>query len=149
MQRFINLLLLMLIIGVVWGLILLIGLGTCVNNSSPDDAFIHSPTKVIELSREGSGGGVKITSGECFILFLASNGDVDLRYMDDFGLRKRTMFSIIIDEENLTRSLVLWPALVTFPESGSDSDDDLIIHISSGSRTCYHKKWIYIQLGST
>lgn len=132
--------------GVVWGWGLntlgQIGISTSVSMSSPDTAFIHTPTKVIGLSKEELGGEAKIieiASGECFTLFLASNGNV---YSCGSSLYGRLGLAETDQAFNNDRQgekfegfpVILQPALVTFPESGLDIDDDPIIHISCGSR---------------
>lgn len=132
--------------GVVWGWGLntlgQIGVGASVSTSSPDAAFIYTPTKVIGLSKEELGGELKIieiASGECFTLFLASNGNV---YSCGSSLYGRLGLAETDQAFNNNRQggnfeecpLVFQPALVTFPESGLDTDEDPIIHISSGSR---------------
>ena len=132
--------------GVVWGWGLntlgQIGISTSVSMSSPDAAFIHTPTKVIGLSKEELGGEakiIKIASGECFTLFLASNGNV---YSCGSSLYGRLGLAETDQAFNNDRQgekfegfpVILQPALVTFPESGLDIDDDPIIHISCGSR---------------
>ncbi|KAF8968049.1 regulator of chromosome condensation 1/beta-lactamase-inhibitor protein II [Flammula alnicola] len=122
--------------GVVWGWGLntmgQIGVGRD-SGSSPDAALVHTPMKVIGLSKEELGGAqiIEISGGDCFTLFLASDGKVyacGSSFDGRLGLAEMDKaFSNRQSEQFLPE-----PVLVTFPEPVPSSDP--IIHLSSGSR---------------
>jgi len=117
--------------GVVWGWGLnsmgQIGVGTNMG-SSPRTDLVHTPTKVIGLSKEDLGGAeiIQICGGEFFTLFLASNGKVYACGSSNDG-RLGLAYDAVKN-----RNIVPEPVLVKFPEPVSSSNP--IVHISSGSR---------------
>jgi regulator of chromosome condensation len=117
-----------------WGLNTMgqLGVGTDAG-SSADAALVHSPLRVIGLSKEELGGSaiVEISGGECFTLFLASDGRVyftGFAFDGRLGLAKTDKALDKLDPEKPFSSE---PVLVTFPEPVPSQDP--VVHISAGS----------------
>jgi len=122
--------------GIVWGWGLnsmgQLGVGRDASSSS-DDPFVFTPARVIGLSKTELGGAkiVEISAGDCFTLFLASNGKV-YACGSSFDGRLRLATTDKAFSNGQTERFLPEPVSVTFPEPVSSSDP--IIHLASGSR---------------